>query len=95
MLQIAMRRFLVSFLTVLAVGLSAQAQTSAHVNGLIIQLKPGAQAQFSRELPSAAQAMRENLAHSRMSLIAQGAGLQPFTHRQMSGDHRLIRLPQP
>ena len=95
MLQIAMRRFLVSFLTVLAVGLSAQAQTSAHVNGLIIQLKPGAQAQFSRELPSAAQAMRENLAHSRMSQIAQGAGLQPFTHRQMSGDHRLIRLPQP
>lgn len=94
MLQSGMRRFLLPFLFVMSVSLGVQAQTVA-AHGLIIQLKPGAQAAFSRELPSAAHAKRESLAHERMAAVAQGAGVKGFAHRQLTGDHRLMRFEKP
>lgn len=91
MLQSSMRRFLFSFLFALSISWGTQAQPVV-AHGLIIQLKPGAQAAFSRELPSAAQAKRESLAQERMAAVAQGAGVKGFVHRHLSGDHRLMRF---
>lgn len=95
MLQSGMRRFLIPFCFWLFPLASAQAQGSAVAHGLIIQLKPGAQSEVSRELPSAAHAKRESLAHERMALVAQGSGVKAFAHRQLSGDHRLLRFAKP
>ncbi len=95
MLQSSMRRFLLPLLFGLAASLAAQAQPSVVAHGLIIQLKPGAQAVFGRELPNAAQAKRESLAHERMAAVAQGAGVKGFAHRHLSGDHRFMRFQQP
>jgi serine protease len=94
MLQSGMRRFLLPFLFLLSTSLGSQAQTVV-AHGLIVQLKPGAQTAFSRELPSAAQAKRESLAHERMAAVAQGAGVKGFAHRQLTGDHRLMRFAKP
>ena len=94
MLQSGMRQFLLSFVLGLSASFAVQAQ-SVVAHGLIIQLKPGAQAQFSRELPSAAHAKRENLAQERMAAVAQGAGVKGFAHRHLSGDHRLMRFAKP
>jgi serine protease len=94
MLQSGVRRFLLLFLFLLSASLGSQAQTVV-AHGLIVQLKPGAQTAFSRELPSAAQAKRESLAHERMAAVAQGAGVKGFAHRQLTGDHRLMRFAKP
>ncbi len=94
-----MKRFLFPLLLSLALGLTAytgaMAQASVVAHGLIIQLKPGAQSEFSRELPSAAHAKRESLAQERMAAVAQGAGVKDFSHRLLSGDHRLMRFAKP
>lgn len=96
MLQSEMRRFLLPLLVAVCLpAASALAQTAVVANGLIIQLKPGAQAQFSRELPSAAHSMRESLAQDRMAAVAQGSGVNAFVHRHLSGDHRLMRFTKP
>ncbi|MBS7808896.1 S8 family peptidase [Variovorax sp. PCZ-1] len=84
-----------SFFLSLVASVEVQAQSSAPANSLIIQLKAGAQSEFSRELPSAAHAKRESLAHERMSAVAQGAGVKGFAHRQLTGDHRLMRFTKP
>lgn len=94
MLQSSMRHFLLPFLFLLTASLGSQAQTVV-AHGLIVQLKPGAQTAFSRELPSAAQAKRESLVHERMAAVAQGAGVKGFAHRQLTGDHRLMRFAKP
>ncbi len=95
MLQSGMRRFLLPLLLSWIACTSAQAQSPLLAHGLIIQLKPGAQAQVSRELPSAAHAKRESMAQERMAAVAQGAGVKGFAHRHLSGDHRLMRFAQP
>ncbi|NJM44160.1 MAG: S8 family serine peptidase [Brachymonas sp.] len=64
-------------------------------HGLIIQLKPSAQEGGSRELPSVQKAQRENLAQERMQTIKQGAGIANFAHREISGNHRLMRFAAP
>ena len=94
-----MKRFLSFLLLPLALGLTAytgaMAQANVVAHGLIIQLKPGAQSEFSRELPSAAHAKRESLAQERMAAVAQGSGVKDFSHRLLSGDHRLMRFAKP
>jgi serine protease len=99
MLKNSMKRFLLPFLLPLALGLTAHnaavAQANVVAHGLIIQLKPGAQSEFSRELPSAAHAQRESLAQERMAAVAQGSGVKDFSHRLLSGDHRLMRFAKP
>lgn len=96
MLQSGMRHFLLPLLIAVCLPVaSALAQNVVVANGLIIQLRPGAQAQFSRELPSAAHAKRESLAYERMSAVAQGSGVKGFAHRHLSGDHRLMRFAKP
>lgn len=95
MLKSSMRRFLLPILLWLFALPSAQSQSSAVAHGLIIQLKPGAQSELSRELPSAAHAKRESLAHERMAAISQGAGVYGFAHRHLSSDHRLMRFANP
>jgi serine protease len=95
MLQSGMRRFLLPLFFLFLACTVVQAQSPVAAHGLIIQLKPGAQAQFSRELPSAAHAKRESLAQERMAAVAQGAGVKDFVHRQLSGDHRLMRFAKP
>jgi serine protease len=95
MLQSGMRRFLLPFFLSLAASFAVQAQSPIVAHGLIIQLKPGTQAQLNRELPSAAQAKRESLAQERMAAVAQGSGVKNFTHRHLSGDHRLMRFSKP
>jgi serine protease len=84
----------ICLIALLGVSLGAQAQTLV-AHGLIVQLKPGAQTAFSRELPSAAQAKRESLANQRMAAVSQGAGVRGFAHRQLSGDHRLMQFAKP
>jgi serine protease len=95
MLQSGMRRFLLPFFLSLAASFAVQAQSPIVAHGLIIQLKPGAQAQLNREPPSASQAKRESLAQERMAAVAQGSGVKNFTHRHLSGDHRLMRFSKP
>ncbi len=98
MLQSGMRRFLLSLLPFffsLTASFVVQAQSSVIAHGLIVQLKPGAQPAFSRELPSAAHAKRESLAQERMAAVAQGAGVKGFAHRHLTGDHRLMRFAKP
>jgi serine protease len=95
MLQSGMRRFLLPLLFGLAAHCAVLAQSPVVAHGLIIQLKPGAQAEFSRELPSAAHAKRESLAQERMAAVAQGSGVKGFAHRHLSGDHRLMRFAKP
>lgn len=95
MLQSGMRRFLLPLFLSLAASFAAHAQSSMVANGLIIQLKPGALAEFTRELPSATHAKRESLAHERMAAVAQGSGVKGFAHRHLSGDHRLMRFAKP
>jgi serine protease len=90
-----MCRFLLPFVLGLLVSFAAQAQSGVVAHGLIVQLKPGAQSEFNRELPHAAQAKRESLAHQRMAVVAQGAGVKDFAHRHLTGDHRLLRFAQP
>jgi serine protease len=90
-----MCRFLLPFVLGLLASFAAQAQSGVVAHGLIVQLKPGAQSEFSRELPFAAQAKRESLAHQRMAVVAQGAGVKDFAHRHLTGDHRLLRFAQP
>jgi serine protease len=95
MLKSSMRRFLLPLVIGFSAHCAALAQSPVVAHGLIIQLKPGAQAEFSRELPSAAQAKRESLAHERMAAVAQGSGVKGFAHRHLSGDHRLMRFAKP
>jgi serine protease len=95
MLQSGMRRFLLPLFLSLFASFAAQAQSSVVAHGLIVQLKPGAQSEFRRELPSAAQAKRESLAQERMVAVAQGAGVKGFAHRHLTGDHRLMRFAKP
>lgn len=73
----------------------AQAPVPGPVQGVIVQLRPNAHAELSRELPSVAERKRESLAHSRLESIAQGSGVRPFSHRHLSGDHRLLRFSRP
>ncbi len=95
MLQSGMRRFLLPFLFGLAASVAVQAQSSVVAYGLIVQLKAESKAEFSRELPSVAQAKREGLAAVRMAAVAQGSGVTGFAHRHLSGDHRLMRFAKP
>ena len=90
-----MPRFLMRLFLGLCACAAAQAQIPGIAHGLIIQLKPLAQAEFSRELPSATQAKRESLARERVAAISQAAGVRDFAHRHLSGDHRLMRFAKP
>ena len=97
MLQSSMRRFLL-LLTLAAFlpGASAWAQSPVVAHGLIIQLKPShGQASNSHELPSVVQARRDSVAQERMAAVRQGAGVASFSHRHLSGEHRLMRFAQP
>lgn len=96
MLQSGMRHFLLPLLIAVCLSVApAWAQSTLAANGLIIQLKPSAQAEFSRELPSGAHAKRESLAQERMAVVAQGSGVKGFAHRHLSGEHRLMRFAKP
>jgi serine protease len=95
MLQSNMRRFFALFLFCSALGAFAQSPLPGPVTGLIVQLKPNAQAGLSRELLSAAVAQRESLASARLETISQATGVRKFTHRHLSGDHRVLRFAQP
>ncbi len=97
MLQSDMRRFLLPLLLAAFLPFaSAWAQSPLVAHGLIIQLKPSiAQAGNPRELPSVVQARRESLAQERLTAVRQGAGVASFSHRYLSGEHRLMRFAQP
>lgn len=92
MLQSGMRRFLLLLIAFCLPALSALAQTNIVAHGLIVQLKPAAKGLDSRELPSADPARRELAAQERMSVVRQGAGIVSFSHRHLSGEHRLMRF---
>ncbi len=95
MLQSGMRRFLLPLFLSWMSCATAQAQSPVVAHGLIIQLKASAQDSSSRELPSLVRAKRESLAQERMQAIKQGAGVASFAHREISGNHRLMRFAQP
>ncbi len=95
MLKSHMRRIFVCFLCCFALGVFAQPSSPGPISGLIVQLKPSAKPGLSLELPSAAAAQRESLASARLDTISQATGLRRFTHRHLSGDHRLLRFAQP
>jgi serine protease len=96
-----MRRFLLPLLSAALLGsfsLSsavAQAPNRLVAHGLIITLKPGAPINAQRELPSAVQAQRETQARERMAAVARGSGVATFSHRALSGEHRLMRFATP
>ena len=93
MLQSGMHRFLLPFFFACLLPLPAGAQGNSVVaHGLIIQLKVAAQDSNSRELPSVQRAKRERLAQETMQAIKQGAGVANFAHREISGEHRLMRF---
>jgi serine protease len=95
MLQTGMRRFLLLIFLISGLGSMVVPAAAQVAHGLIIQLKPNAQEQHLRELPSALRAKRESLAQERMQAIRQGAGVASFSHRAISGQHRLMRFAAP
>jgi serine protease len=96
MLKTGMRHFFYRILLVLSLGgflpgmLHAQSNVVAH--GLILQLKPGATGDFSREQTTAAKEANESKARERMAAISKGTGVSGYQDRALSGDHRLMRF---
>ncbi len=81
-----MRKLLSAFF--MAFGLVAGA-TAQPVSGLIIKLRPSADAASSREQPSAL----ELRTRERMTAVAQSAGVLMQSHRAVGAELRLMRLP--
>ncbi|MFM7332500.1 MAG: S8 family serine peptidase [Brachymonas sp.] len=91
-----MRRFLLPIILCLTAASAVQAQNPVVAHGLIIQLKATALPEsVTRELPSVQRAKREGLAQERMQAIKQGTGVANFAHRELSGEHRLMRFATP